>query len=947
MRQNIKIKGMSTTSKHEAGDAYNLVNMREKNGSLVPVAPREQHIEFYYRYDYVFMHQMAAFGIHYLGIRGGKLYYILHTAIAAPYDKELCSVGANVQITQIGNVLNITSDIGIQHAIWYENDYKVIDTNFDGAQTDSIIGPVKVDLKVDAHTIPSYPNNVVMNHFYGEFKEESRESYQTPSNIESRLKTTIGWIIRGISDAHSDGYLTGDFHLACTAIELYDGSYILHSTPVLLCPANDKENRYSNLLVGGVSMDYLSNQAVIRRNFKTVNYISAVDLGDYYSALYREDGSDDNPYFNRTNSSYLVKTTTASNFGMSYNIDLGASNGTSIQSYIYLNDLKFKINGNINPLLAPLVKSVSVFITSGVSSFDTEISNVKTISKVYNEYDIYNFIPKPKTNAEIIKELSENQIFYKVHEIPFDEIVDGGWTTIDLKGKLGENLINQERLPVDNFTHHSLRPIKQYVYNSRLHLLNYKTILSHGWPYEYFEQKEVGIGQFPTSLTSNYGDIYVYSEVKIKTENGTSIVVRNKTYFSKDKYSFVPMISYPDKRATDITLYIGNSEGNNKRTFKLIPSDSANFAYYISTDLKPISLPGFSGTPFVSFPPESQLELYYQSGLKVSEVNNPFTFPAANTYTIGNGRALNLASNAMQVSEGQFGQYPLYVFSEDGVYVLQIGTTVLYATQAPISTEQPISDKILSTPYGIVFITKKGLKMINGNKVDFIGAALEQKRDVVDFDKIDTVSLNGAFMANSEELSDYLASSSLKMAYNPHENEILLNKGGDYIFCFNLVTAQWYVSTEKWKNVVENGYPDLFVMKDTLVVAQQTTTLYDYEKETGAKTKCAFTLRPFDLGNDDYKRIERTWIRGQIMDGSNIFVMMHGGLDGRNMRAIKGFSYNKAVGVTQNNYKDIDLGMAAEKHKQFSISLAMECDSDTKIDSIELEGIKEYDNQKL
>jgi hypothetical protein len=134
---------------------------------------------------------------------------------------------------------------------------------------------------------------------------------------------------------------------------------------------------------------------------------------------------------------------------------------------------------------------------------------------------------------------------------------------------------------------------------------------------------------------------------------------------------------------------------------------------------------------------------------------------------------------------------------------------------------------------------------------------------------------------------------------------------------------------------------------EDVVTVLNTTTLYDYEVETGTKTKCALTLRPFDLGNDDYKRIERTWIRGQIINGSNIFVMMHGGLDGRNMRAIKGFAYGKAVGVTQNNYKDIDLGMAAEKHKQYSISLAMECDSDTKIDSIELEGIKEYDNQKL
>ena len=48
--------------------------------------------------------------------------------------------------------------------------------------------------------------------------------------------------------------------------------------------------------------------------------------------------------------------------------------------------------------------------------------------------------------------------------------------------------------------------------------------------------------------------------------------------------------------------------------------------------------------------------------IKVSEVNNPFVFDDKLTYVVGSGKILAMISNSIRISEGQFGQYPLYVF---------------------------------------------------------------------------------------------------------------------------------------------------------------------------------------------------------------------------------------------------------------------------------------------
>ena len=59
-----------------------------------------------------------------------------------------------------------------------------------------------------------------------------------------------------------------------------------------------------------------------------------------------------------------------------------------------------------------------------------------------------------------------------------------------------------------------------------------------------------------------------------------------------------------------------------------------------------------------------------------SEVNNPFFFPLSGINTIGTGEIKGICSAVKALSEGQFGQFPLYAFTDEGVWALEFQTQV-------------------------------------------------------------------------------------------------------------------------------------------------------------------------------------------------------------------------------------------------------------------------------
>ena len=90
-----------------------------------------------------------------------------------------------------------------------------------------------------------------------------------------------------------------------------------------------------------------------------------------------------------------------------------------------------------------------------------------------------------------------------------------------------------------------------------------------------------------------------------------------------------------------------------------------------------------------------------------------------------------MATGTKAVSEGQFGQFPLYAFCDDGIWALEPSSDGTYASK------QPVSRDVCSNPRGItqtdnaVIYTTQGLK-IQGSTVTNISKKMEGKTENTD-----------------------------------------------------------------------------------------------------------------------------------------------------------------------------------------------------------------------
>jgi hypothetical protein len=113
----------------------------------------------------------------------------------------------------------------------------------------------------------------------------------------------------------------------------------------------------------------------------------------------------------------------------------------------------------------------------------------------------------------------------------------------------------------------------------------------------------------------------------------------------------------------------------------------------------------------------------------VSETFQPRNLLGTNALTIGNSADDGLkvfGSNALSVSDGQFGEYPLFAFTKRGIYALKPGTAVKFESVVPFALNEEIVGKnaILSSNGMLFFLTKRGLKVFVGGKTENLSEQL-------------------------------------------------------------------------------------------------------------------------------------------------------------------------------------------------------------------------------
>ena len=332
---------------------------------------------------------------------------------------------------------------------------------------------------------------------------------------------------------------------------------------------------------------------------------------------------------------------------------------------------------------------------------------------------------------------------------------------------------------------------------------------------------------------------------------------------------------------------------------------------------------------------------YVEPGkLKVSGLDNPFVFPNKNTYVIGNGAILSLSTIAIRIPEGSFGQYPLYVFTTNGIYALSTGEgEVLYAAQStPTSYEIPVNAIVCQTPFGVTFVSPRGICIISGQQVELLTPQLQQPPQKLNIQSDE--QLEGVVLNLPVNFAEFLKTIE-HILYNPSENELIIHDRDSefgYVYCFD--NRQFYQSTEKFDNVVQNTFPELLVIEDKKVK--------DYSQSQSPEAHVSLTTRPLLFGTPDIKRLERMILRANLFgiqnpaEGKKSILLNYYSIDETNFRILRG------IGFDPQSRKDIDMGLfARSKFRQFMLSFAGVLDENSEIKFLETETEKEYQNSKM
>jgi len=399
--------------------------------------------------------------------------------------------------------------------------------------------------------------------------------------------------------------------------------------------------------------------------------------------------------------------------------------------------LKYKFSQDYTEW-SDIVKNVTIFITKEYDLFDTKkdaickyvpnstilngdptgyhmTGNSVYIDGAFSNTDVQYLVLESNPDTDLVETIKDG-VYYKLCEIGTNG--DGTWH--DAGEHFGshvlETLTTQDQLGDDDYySHCPFKPGMIYAYNSRLNLAN----VFRG----FFE----GFDNFMPYDGSSA--VYTY-KVTIATDGGDVVISHTSPSTTQVQGLY---FYYPDARAKHVTIKQGSTV---ILSTKLTEHTRLNGAYYFhgivpvppqqgyqTASIKIDNLPDDGTDPTVTSPTPFE---FLPNTIITSEVNNPYVFKAKGYNNVGTGKVIGMSTITQALSEGQFGQYPLLVFSTEGIWALSVDNEGMYSSVHPMSREVALEDNpcLTQTDGAVFFASKKGLMVVVGSQVKCVSEQL-------------------------------------------------------------------------------------------------------------------------------------------------------------------------------------------------------------------------------
>lgn len=567
-----------------------------------------------------------------------------------------------------------------------------------------------------------------------------------------------------------------------------------------------------------------------------------------------------------------------------------------------------------------VVMGIDFFVSNEIPIISDEEINLTNYVKLSDTRYRYTYHGPLADMGNIEQSVREETLYYKIGSL--EDLKEPNYGTLcEIKHDIRPDyVIHQQRLTIDTANFSRIGGRHSYVYNNRFHLADITRKYYEGFPALLFH----------TEVSEEEIAAEACITVKLKLQDGDDNDVIWRGNIPHFTTRFSPLLSYPDSNAVSMNIRIRYEGYEYSHLYTLEIVENENRASYLHPELDDIDITTWDNIPIGEnsqddFPEQSSsIVRHYGNQMYVSELNNPFFFPAEQNYAISGGTIMGIATTTAALSQGQYGEFPLYIFTDEGIWTMQHGEgNICYARCTPINREIIRPDSyIIPTENAIVYTTEQNLSMISGSESSIILQLIEFQETTFNEQLASLVSTATTACLDSHQLIDFFTGA-VCMGYLYHEKEMVFcNRSLPYTITLHLPTQHLYRQSRRYVTLL-NGY-------NSMLAQDSEGTLYDLCQEIPAQTAIALVTRPMGEDSDSYYRLRQVAWR---MEGNPVYLSLLATgsheTDGKNGLLYKA-SYNGRIAG------HLPLRLTTPPYKYYRLLLHGTVNSDFRIDCADL-----------
>ena len=557
-----------------------------------------------------------------------------------------------------------------------------------------------------------------------------------------------------------------------------------------------------------------------------------------------------------------------------------------------------------------LIDRVAVYSTrvNNIYDFD-KIASLAYINSLEDLTDI-NSLQKVYASAFYADNKLPEQPFYLIKEIALEAFSGNRTCEVELGYDMFKNITTSSQI-YEPTQVHTIRAEAIYDYNNRLHYGNMTSKL-----FKHLPNMEIVRGSEVNSAKE------LVERVSLKDVNAVAysfpMAIVNQADSTKVRTPAI--ISYPDYRAESIeiaAIWDENTKAygtNPAWKIGLKPAMANNFAYHIfpsSVSLKyPTTL--ISKDDSLDYSPSiatTTSTFSEPNRIQVSAPNNPFSLPFQNSYAVGNEGSRVVAMNTVAdslVDSNFYGNYPLYIFTSDGIFALRAGSgEVLYADTEIINHDRLVNPNTIALNGSVVYACEEGLKALAGRQAVRISADIDTKD------------------------GEWLNWEKAQFGVNWRFGELLCKIGADS-YIYNVGAGVW-----SSRNDVEGSLVGRYT---GVALTTGRLSICDITEEDMEETEITLITRPLKFESLGFKMIDTMIARLDSTMPSDWMIKVEESNDCKRWRVVKNVEASL-------NFSNVGLRRLTQSAKFFRITLSGMVRSITTISQIDIHLQDRYNNK--